>query len=95
MTSTWRFIHNLETLKQMWSERQLPGNLLDVLPFNVNKSRGTEISEWLQDKYCLYVIIDDVYDFLPSQQNNVIEINPIRGLSKKDEDKVISILNEI
>lgn len=40
-----------------------------------------------------YVIIDDEYVILDSQQSNFILTNPYAGITDEDADRVISILN--
>lgn len=71
LTSSWR-MDGLETMRQMWKERAMPGEIYDVTPYlNAKKypkaTRGLEINTRIEmngHKGCSYVIIDDVSDFL-------------------------------
>lgn len=94
ITSSWRFIHSLKVLQQMWIERGLPGMVYSTLTTeNSTKARGEEIMIWLHGNDNRYVILDDEYDFDTKQQDYVIITNSIRGLSQKDAEKAIEILN--
>jgi len=84
ISSTWRY-DGLEVMRQMWLDRNLPGEVIDITPdapevvknglaeFYDLVDRGHEIKLWLDnntvDKYC---IIDDDNDFLKEQRNNFI-----------------------
>lgn len=95
ITSSWRFIHSLNVLQQMWIERGLPGDVYSILTTeSSSKSRGEEIIDWLQKNDNRFVIIDDENDFNPSQQESVIITNNVRGLTRKDAQKAIEILNK-
>ena len=63
--------------------------------------RGVEIDNWLrknvedywnEDSY-RYVILDDDSDMLLSQKDNFIQTDSLNGLSRKDVNKAIKILN--
>jgi len=63
ITSTWRF-SGLNTMKEMWLKRNLPGEVIDITPFKSKKEkktlgwsnlpfrerceRGEEIKDWLE-----------------------------------------------
>lgn len=80
ISSTWR-IDGLDVMKEMWLYRNLPGEVIDITPNEVDivnlgicefydlVDRGYEIQQWIDDnkpeKYC---IIDDDNDMLPSQK---------------------------
>ena len=95
ISSSWRYIHRLGSLRMMWEIRELPGEILDTLPCGATYiSRGEDIDSWLnQHGQPNYVIIDDLDDFYPSQHDRYIEINPIVGISTVDVEKAITILN--
>ena len=95
ISSSWRYIHRLGSLRMMWEIRELPGEILDTLPCGATYiSRGEDIECWLnQHGQPNYVIIDDLDDFYPSQHDRYIEINPIVGISTVDVEKAITILN--
>lgn len=97
ISSSWRYIHRLGSLRMMWELRDLPGEILDTLSCGaVYISRGEEIEYWLK-KYnqANYVIIDDLNDFYPSQLDRYIEINPIVGITDADAARAIEILNAL
>lgn len=96
ITSSWRFIHSLNVLQQMWIERRLPGVVYSTLTTeSSSKSRGEEITMWLQGKDNRFVIIDNENDFVISQQESVVITNNVRGLTQKDAQKAIEILNKV
>lgn len=84
ISSTWRY-DGLEVMKQMWLDRGLPGDVIDITPstqdvvensdieFYDLVDRGHEIKLWLDnnsvDNWC---IIDDDNDFLPNQMDNFV-----------------------
>lgn len=40
-----------------------------------------------------YVIMDDLKDVLPEQEDHFIRINPIVGITEEDAERAIEILN--
>lgn len=85
MSSTWRFA-GLEKMKQMWIDRNLPGELIDVTvdcvqivdegraEFYDTVERGHEVEQWLDENPGVksYVILDDDNDFLTHQRGNFV-----------------------
>lgn len=85
MSSTWRFA-GLKKMKQMWIDRNLPGELIDITidcvqlvddgraEFYDLVERGHEIQQWLDEHPEVenYVILDDDNDFLTSQRGNFV-----------------------
>lgn len=106
ISSTWRF-NGLEAMKQMWVDRDLPGEVIDITPsyfhifgdsdlsFYDKKERGHEIQNYLDNhpEITSYVILDDDNDMLDSQQNNFIETHEMYGITREDAVKAIRILN--
>lgn len=93
ISSSWR-TDGLDTMKNMWIHRQLPGEVIDVTcdcvqivdngvcEFYDMVERGHEIQEWLDRNIVeSYVIIDDVNDMLQSQQKNFV-----KTINKNHED---------
>jgi hypothetical protein len=85
ISSTWR-LSGLQTMKDMWLFRNLPGEVIDITPsgyFNVDLgvsdddyvTRGHEIRYWLKNhpEVSNYVILDDDTDFLDSQMDNFVQ----------------------
>lgn len=99
ITSSWRHIHDEDTLNELWEKRGLPGKIYRVLRSNKeNESRGEEIQRFLdpcKQNFTPYVIIDDINEFLPDQLSHVIITNPVKGISKNDVEKAILILNAL
>lgn len=57
--------------------------------------RGDEIKEWLDNNEVeSYVILDNINNMLSCQQNNLVLTDEKKGLTDKDVQKAISILNE-
>lgn len=94
ISSSWRYIHRLGSLRMMWEVRGLPGEIIGTLLCGATYiSRGEEIECWLDShERPQYVIIDDLDDFLPNQRSRYVETNPIVGISEKDSQKAIEIL---
>lgn len=100
LSSSWR-MDGLETMRQMWNERNMPGEIYDITPYvNAREypigTRGVEIRKWLEEyggENYKFVIIDDIEDFLDEQQTNVIMANYRRGLTLLKTMKAIIILN--
>lgn len=104
ISSTWR-LNGLISLKRMWSDRKLSGEIIDVTPYLPNSSRGEEIQFWLdRNIYSNYVVIDDDNDILDIQKNNFVQTaNNIHhsdyidigyGLTKECAELAIEILNK-
>lgn len=57
--------------------------------------RGVEIDRWLweHEDVTNYVILDDDPDMLLSQKKHFIKTHALRGISKRDVEKAIKILN--
>lgn len=96
ISSSWKNFFTIEQIRQMWQDRELPGDVIDVTP-TVGKRRGDDIDAWLEKygKPCQYVVFDDVSssNFNSHQLDYFIEINPYKGLDEKDAERAISILN--
>lgn len=108
ISSTWRD-SGLNFLHDMWKERKLPGEIIDITPNFMVKTgsvlqRGSEIAEWLsKNEVDNYVIIDDeVGDMLEEQINNIVRcsrnhehIDQIYGMGLTTECTIqaIKILN--
>lgn len=62
-------------------------------------SRGNEIKAYFEEVLSVdaamqrYVILDDLKDVLPEQEDHFIRIDPIMGITEKDAEKAIEILN--
>ncbi|MDE5720318.1 MAG: hypothetical protein K2I34_06100 [Paramuribaculum sp.] len=97
ISSSWRYLHSVGSLRMMWAVRGLPGEIVDTLPCGATYiSRGEDIECWLdQHDRPGHVIIDDLDDFHPSQHDRYVEINPIVGITESDAQKAIEILKEV
>lgn len=95
ISSSWRYIHRLGSLRMMWEIRELPGEILDTLPCGASYiSRGEDIVCWLKKHAQVnYVIIDDLNDFYTSQLDRYVETNPIVGISEADAARAIELLS--
>ena len=73
----------------------LSADLSEIAPA-MGHCKGMEIASWLADNAkgnTKYVIIDDEYVILESQQPYFILTNPHEGITKEDAERAISILN--
>lgn len=58
--------------------------------------KGNEINQWLEQnapKGCAYVILDDLPDFLPEQEEHLICTDPSVGITMENAIEAISLLN--
>ena len=96
ISSSWRYVHSLDSLRMMWKVRELLGEIRDTLACGATYiSRGEEIEYWLKrNERPDYVIIDDLDDFSPAQRYHYVETNPIVGISEVDAQNAIEILRE-
>ena len=94
ISSSWRYLHRLGSLRMMWEVRGLPGEIRDTLACGATYiSRGEEIECWLErNERPDYVIIDDLDDFFPAQRDHYVVSNPIVGISRANAQKAIKIL---
>jgi len=104
--STWRWA-GIMHLKEMWKARNLAGEIIDITPTEdklwasgyvktgQEVCRGKEIQYWIDENKFTgnYVIIDDTKDMLNKQQKYFVTPNALYGLTQKDSDKAIRILN--
>lgn len=108
ISSSWK-IDGLSKMLDMWSERALPGKIIDITPSDVLDAkdldfsnpddlvgRGREIEQWICQNGSAkdrYVILDDLDDLLQSQKPFFIQIDPRIGITAGDVEKAIRILN--
>ena len=81
-----------------------PNSVSDEVLLDVNLEhmeltpiRGMEVQEWLNTKgkkVSHYVILDDMDNMLPEQQNHFVQTNPTVGITEEDAKKAIAILNK-
>lgn len=85
ISSTWKS-SGLKYLKDMWSHRGYPGDIIDITPdvydlinlglfqYYDDVDRGHEIDKWLKDhpEVDNYVILDDDNDMLDNQRDNFV-----------------------
>ena len=118
ISSTWR-MSGLKAMKDMWRDRGLYGDVIDITPVHgvdhieeyiqmlpendLHKYytpdrgvvRGHEIEQWLSENTVeSYVIIDDEDDMLKKQMGNFVQTNAKYGLTDKDAEACIKILNQ-
>lgn len=79
ISSTWR-MSGLDEMKNMWKDRNLPGEVVGITPisrflrknetFDERKERGREIQEYIDNNSAIienYVILDDDTDIMNHQ----------------------------
>lgn len=96
ISSSWKDYLNIEEIKQMWAQRNLPGVPIDVTP-SISIHHGDEIDAWLNRRpvTCHYVIIDDqsYEEFHNYQYPHLVTTNNFNGLTMSLAQKAINILN--
>jgi hypothetical protein len=106
ISSTWRMAGESE-MKALWKHRNLAGEIIGITPNEVDVvnngiakfydevCRGDEIKLWINTNNFTgkYVIIDDTKDMLKEQEPCFVVTNSYFGLTLKDADKAIEILN--
>ena len=103
ISSTWRY-SGLKVMQNMWRERGLAGNVIDIIHIINEGIRGDEIDYWLRENQVdNYVIIDDNDDMLPEQMEHFVKTSENHGhidkvdfgygLTKECTLKAILILN--
>lgn len=106
ISSTWR-MSGLKVMQDMWRDRGLAGEVIAITPTEVevvdagkaefydSVCRGMEIDHWIKTNNFTgnYVIIDDTQDMLDEQEHLFIVTNPYCGLTFKNAEKAIAILN--
>ncbi len=101
ITSSWRFFLDMDDLRKMWTDRQLPASVYSVTPTDLlidaeeKCGRGIEINEWLYENGPVggYVILDDDEEVLPGQLPHLVRTDPEVGLTSFDADRAIGIIN--
>lgn len=97
VSSSWKYFMSLKDLKEMWQERDLPGEIVSMTPFDPRNHRGYEIETWLdmQEQEPEYVIIDDLSqeEFNEDQIPHLAIAHPQNGLDQFTANRAIEILN--
>ncbi|MDE6649679.1 MAG: hypothetical protein K2K45_07100 [Muribaculaceae bacterium] len=95
--SSWGEVLGADKIVEMWEKRELPGKVPDVyIPDDKCCSKAQWIKKCINDMMFLpYIILDDEAIFLPEQEDHVIKINPVTGISKENAEQSIAILNEL
>jgi hypothetical protein len=106
ISSTWR-MEGFAKMIALWEHRNLAGNIIGITPTEVEVvesglaefydmvCRGMEIAHFMKVNNFEgnYVIIDDTPDMLKEQEPFFVETNSFIGLTFKDAEKAIEILN--
>lgn len=106
ISSSWKML-GLGTLREMWSDRGLPGRIFGITPSDASnemmmrgempgpKLKGAEIQQWLDEHpdYIHYVILDDE-DITQDeiQRSHLVQTNPKLGLSQDIAENVLDLL---
>ena len=94
VTSTWKMEMGLDGIRQMWRDRDLPGNVIGVTPDIDPIHRGDEIAAWLNTcgDDCRYAIIDDTpfTDFFREEQlPHLFKVDERIGIDEETVRRVI------
>lgn len=105
ISSTWR-LAGLENMKEMWEERKLPGEIIDITPSLLNQRgttlcRGEEVHMWIKEweeknkgEKLSYVAIDDDSDLLPLCEGHFVKTDYQYGLTIDLAERCIEILTK-
>lgn len=107
LSSTWRKNRSLESLRELFQNVGITGELIDKTPVLYFKGpnggqrsvpRGVEIKEWLEQSdlkphlFRSYVIIDDDSDMLYNQRDNFFNTDWDFGLGPSMRYRIINFL---
>lgn len=98
ISSAWG-VSGLNAMQEMWQERQLPGNVIDVIPILEGDDMGDKdlaIAKWVtannyNDRP--YVVIDDEPLELEHRYQHFVKVCKSLGLTALEANKAIDILN--
>ena len=95
ISSTWRRHFSIKKFKEMFSVYGWDNApIIEKTCYVVHGNRGSEVQSWMQGKdITSYVILDDSTDFLEEQFDYFVNTDFMVGLSEKDADLAINILN--
>lgn len=95
ITSTWRIAHSIDRLNDIFKEQGITTDIYDYTPI-LNKERGLEIKDWLDNNICdNFIVIDDkTYDIEPFINKNVVKCRSWVGFSQEEYDEICKILNK-
>lgn len=106
ISSSWK-ADGLITLKKMWIDRNLPGEVIDITEGRPDRKRGKEIQQWLdkhKEEIVDYVIIDDDDVKIKNKEHHFVKTsdNPDHedcvdigyGLTKECAEQAIILLNK-
>lgn len=94
ISSSWRIVDPKMLMKRLKAESLLPFLHEDKYTKDFSETRGEEIKEWLdRNPNEGYVIIDDNNDMLLEQQKYFVQTDPVDGMSAKNMEKILKILD--
>ena len=99
ISSTWKMEMGLDGIRQMWSDRNLPGKVIGVTPDIDPIHRGDEIAAWLTSygEDCCFAIIDDTpfTDFFRVEQHkHLFKVDERIGIDEDTAKRVIAHYSE-
>lgn len=96
VSSSWKRCKDLESFKYIYLKGLNPlfvKSVIDLTP-NISSCRGEEIQEYLNlHEVDSYVILDDDSDMLESQLLNFVQTDTYFGISEREVDICIDLLN--
>lgn len=95
ITSTWRIAHSIDRLNDIFKEQGITTDIYDYTPI-LEKERGLEIKEWLDNNICdNFIVIDDkTSDIEPFINKNVVKCRSWVGFSQEEYNEICKILNK-
>ena len=94
ISSSWR-LAGLQRMKDLWSERSLPGEMIDITPKKF-ETRAEQINSWVSENNPEnWIVIDDESVILePIDRHRFIKVDGQNGFSFHDSRKALKILNK-
>lgn len=97
ISSTWRYMHDIDSFRELFKLSGLPADsIIGTTPKTMEGHRGQEISGWLREhpEVTSYVIVDDDSDMESYQRPRFVQTTWARGLRSEHVDRMITLLNE-
>ena len=95
ISSAWR-MSGLQVMQQMWKDRNLPGDVIDITSNIGMGQRGPQIAHWLDGNFTVdnYILIDDSAGGLDDDQLlRLVRTTFDDGLQDIHADMAIKLLN--
>lgn len=91
LSSDWRK-SGIDTIRQMWEDRELPGEIIDVTPVHSDLNRANEIMEKVEEyKPKNWIAVDDME--LPIRERHFVNTGYEKGITRTEYRRCRDKLN--